>query len=194
MGTPHLRDCCLTPGLWPGKASFPAVGPAGLRASGGRAGSSPGRSSDAAFLCSSSFPCLALACFSPFLVSDSGSLLSLWLSFAVSQRGHPGHRPSLALGLGPLGHTAQLSSSSCSLPCFLPLARASCPLPWNCQHPRGASGLASCPSLCSPCFFPGGWPAGWAVGKPQSQDTCPGPGQNPRPGRRATLARLNSVP
>lgn len=81
------------------------------------------------------------------------------------------------------------------LPALLPLSgQAVLPFALELPTPQGAAGLASSPSFCSPRSSPRGWPVSRAVGRPQSQDTCPGPRQSPHPGRRATLGRTNFVP
>ena len=80
-----------------------------------------------------SFPvlALALACFSPFLLSDSWlPPLSITLIFCLLSgvgtqlRGKP---RAQAQGLWLLGCSAQLSSVRCSLPRFLSLAKAILP-------------------------------------------------------------------
>lgn len=89
---------------------------------------------------------------------------------------------------------------SCSLPCFPTLATALSPFALELPAPQGGCRPCLLPPprpparCCSPCCSAGGWPDGWAVGRPWSQDTCPGLRQNPCPGRRATLVRPSSVP
>lgn len=136
---PHLQGSCLE------KASLLVVGPPGQ-------GTSPSCSSDALSL----FLSLSLPWPWPLSAPSHFQLSSVYCSHVLLPgRGHPGEGLSRELGLRPLGHSAQLSSSRCSLPCFLALARASCPLSWNCQHPRGPVALPPPPSLCGPCSSPG---------------------------------------
>lgn len=81
-----------------------------------------------------SFPflALALACFSPFLLSDSWlPPLSITLIFCLLSWGGGTQlrgKPSAQVqGLWSLGCSAQLSSVRCSLPRFLSLAKAILP-------------------------------------------------------------------
>lgn len=122
---------------------------------------------------------------SPFLTP--GSLLSLSLSFSVSWRSPQERGQAQSSGSGPL--LAQSLSTTLIftlLPALLPLSGQShlALCPGTASTLEGP--LTSPPPPVSAAPAPPHQPTSWAVGRPQSQDTCPGPRQGPLPGFSST--------
>lgn len=162
-----------------------AVAPAGL-------GTSPSCSSVAVSLRSSSIPHFGLGLFQPLphfqLPPVSAALIFCLLEWA------PGQGPSLELRpcTPVIQPSAHLRTAPCPASLLWPQHLALCPGTASTRGDHYSRLLLQPPQpLLLP---PGGWPAGWPVGRPQRQDTCPGLRQKPCSGRRATLARPNSVP
>lgn len=127
-------------------------------------------------------PALALACFSPFAISDSWlPPLSTTLLFCLLEE-PPGKGPSperrlRALACSVARHSSHLYTAPCPASSLWP--KPSCPLPWNCQHPRGAADLASSPSLCSPCSSPSANPLGCGEATEPGHVSWPQAGPSP---------------